>query len=43
VTVRARRFRQGNNDVYSFFIPGGEITRIADIIRATRDDNGTSR
>ena len=43
VTVRAPRFRQGNNDVYSLFIPGGKITRIADIIRSTRNDNGTSR
>jgi DGQHR domain-containing protein len=43
VTVHALRSRQGNNDVYSFFMPGGEITRIADIIRVARDDSDTSR
>jgi DGQHR domain-containing protein len=38
ISVRALHTRQGSKDVYSFFIPGGEISRIADIIRISRDE-----
>src|SRR4051812_42453358 len=39
VLVRALHSRQGDKDVYSFFIPGRDITRIADIIRVARDES----
>ena len=38
VVVRALRTRQGDNDVYSFFMPGGDITKVADISRIERDE-----
>ena len=38
ISVRALHTRQGNNDVYAFFMPGNEITQIADIIRVARDE-----
>lgn len=41
ISVRALQTHQGSRDVYSFFIPGAEITRIADIIRISRDDRDT--
>ena len=38
--VRAIRTRQGSDfDVFSFFIPGGKITEIADISRIHRDES----
>ena len=43
VLVRALHARQGDKDLYSFFIPGQEITRIADIIRVSRDDTDALR
>jgi DGQHR domain-containing protein len=37
--LRALRTRQGHGcEVYSFFIPGNEITRVADITRIHRDE-----
>jgi DGQHR domain-containing protein len=39
ITVRALHARQGDRDVFSFFMPGREITRIADIIRVSRDES----
>src|ERR1035441_3017780 len=36
IFVRALRTRQGKADVYSFFLRGGEITRIAGISRLER-------
>jgi DGQHR domain-containing protein len=41
IVVRALRTFQGkkNVPVYSFFIPGGDITRVADISRLERDDS----
>ena len=40
LTVRALRTSQGNGaDVYSFFAPGHEIVRIADISRLERDED----
>jgi DGQHR domain-containing protein len=39
VLVRALHARQGDKDVYSFFMPGRDITRIADIIRVARDES----
>jgi DGQHR domain-containing protein len=40
IMVRALRTAQGKNvPVYSFFIPGGDITRIADISRLERDES----
>src|SRR5438067_1534098 len=41
IVVRALHTRQGNKDVYTFFVPGAEITRIADIIRVARDERDT--
>lgn len=39
IVVRALRTHQGNEvEVFSFFIYGSDITRIADITRITRDD-----
>src|SRR5206468_12454571 len=40
LTVRALKTRQGGGtEVYSFFIPGGELSRIADITRLERGQN----
>lgn len=40
IVVRALRTKQGNNvDVFSFFLHGSDITRIADISRISRDDD----
>jgi DGQHR domain-containing protein len=36
--VRALRTKQGKADVYSFFLRGADLTRIADISRIERDD-----
>lgn len=41
LSVRALHTRQGNKDVYSFFMPGGDIAGIADIIRVARDERDT--
>src|SRR5215510_10049218 len=39
ISVRALRTRQGNSvDVFSFFIKGSDITRVAEISRIARDD-----
>lgn len=39
IVVRALKTQQGGNvDVYAFFLPGCDITRVADISRITRDD-----
>jgi DGQHR domain-containing protein len=38
ISVRALHSRQGNKDVYSFFMPGGDVTRVADIVRVARDE-----
>jgi len=43
IFVRALRTRQGKVDVYSFFLPGGEITRIAGISRLERGKDDTLR
>jgi DGQHR domain-containing protein len=37
IFVRALRTRQGKVDVYAFFLPGGDVTRIAGISRLERD------
>ena len=39
VVVRALHARQGDKDLYSFFMPGRDITRLADIIRVSRDES----
>jgi DGQHR domain-containing protein len=40
IMVRALRTAQGKNiPVYSFFMPGGDITRVADISRLERDES----
>jgi DGQHR domain-containing protein len=39
VIVRALHSKQGEAHVYSFFLPGVEITRIADITRIEREDD----
>ena len=40
ITVRALRTHQGKNvPVYSFFMPGGDVIRVADISRIERDDS----
>jgi DGQHR domain-containing protein len=42
--VRALRTRQGKgSDVYSFFIPGNEIAKVADISRIERDEQDLLR
>jgi len=42
VVVRALRTHQGHgNEVYSFFLPGEDILRVADITRIDRDDDHT--
>jgi len=39
IVVRALKTQQGGGvDVYAFFLPGSDITRIADISRIARDD-----
>lgn len=39
ITVRALRTRQGDDvDVYAFFLPGDQVTQIADITRLRRGD-----
>jgi DGQHR domain-containing protein len=43
IFVRALRTRQADVDVYSFFMLGGEITRIAGISRLERDKDDTLR
>jgi DGQHR domain-containing protein len=43
IFVRALRTRQGKVDVYSFFLPGGDVTRIAGISRIERDKDDTLR
>ena len=39
ISVRALHARQGDKDVYSFFMRGHDLTRIADIIRVSRDES----
>src|SRR4051812_44123523 len=40
ITVRALRTAQGKNiPFYSFFMPGGDIARVADISRLERDES----
>src|SRR5262249_7948439 len=42
IAVRALRTKQGNRiDVFSFFIKGSDITRVAEISRVARDENDT--
>ena len=41
ISVRALRTRQGGVDVYSFFLPGGNVTQIAGISRLQRDGRDT--
>jgi DGQHR domain-containing protein len=43
IFVRALRTRQGKVDVYSFFLPGGDITRVAGISRIERDKDDNLR
>jgi DGQHR domain-containing protein len=43
IIVRALRTRQGNVDVYSFFLPGGDVTKIAGISRLERHEDDTLR
>jgi DGQHR domain-containing protein len=43
IFVRALRTRQGKVDVYSFFLPGGDVTRIAGISRLERDKDDNLR
>jgi DGQHR domain-containing protein len=43
IFVRALRTRQGKVDVYSFFLPGGDVTRIAGISRIERDKDDKLR
>jgi DGQHR domain-containing protein len=43
IFVRALRTRQGKVDVYSFFLPGGDVTRIAGISRIERDKDDNLR
>lgn len=43
ISVRALRTRQGNVDLYSFFMPGGDVTQIAGISRLQRDEQDTLR
>jgi DGQHR domain-containing protein len=43
IFVRALRTRQGKVDVYSFFLPGGDVTRVAGISRIERDKDDTLR
>ena len=39
LSVRALRTRQGSgNDVFTFFLPGRQITEVADITRIERDE-----
>ncbi len=40
--VRALRTHQGKSEVYSFFLRGSDLTRIADISRIERDDENDS-
>ena len=41
LAVRALRTRQGDGiDVYAFFVPGGDVLRIADISRVHRNGDG---
>src|SRR3954467_11743892 len=40
ISVRALRTKQGNRvDVFSFFIRGADIARVAEISRISRDDS----
>jgi DGQHR domain-containing protein len=43
IEVRALRTRQGKVDVYSFFLPGREIARVAGISRLERGENNALR
>ena len=44
LSVRALRTCQGpGNDVFTFFLPGREITKVADITRIERDDEHNLR
>jgi DGQHR domain-containing protein len=40
ITVRALRTTQGGVYVYSFFMPGAQITEVAEISRVQRDEDG---
>ena len=40
IKIRALRTYQGENEVYSFFIDGRDIFKIADITLISRDDAG---
>lgn len=39
INVRALRCRQGDVPLYSFFLPGTEVIRVADVSRVARTDN----
>ena len=43
ISVRALHAREGDKDIYAFFMPGCQINRIADIIRVSRDESDTPR
>ena len=40
IKVRALKTKQGENEVYSFFINGQDIFKVADISRISRDESG---
>ena len=40
IKVRALKTVQGENDIYSFFINGQDIFKVADISRISRDETG---
>lgn len=40
IKVRALRTKQGENAIYSFFIKGQDIFKVADISRISRDESG---
>ena len=40
IMVRALKTKQGENEVYSFFINGQDIFKVADISRISRDESG---
>lgn len=43
LTVRALRTKQGGHEIYSFFMNGGDITRVADISRIERTEDDAVR
>ena len=43
ISVRALHAREGDKDIYAFFMSGCEINRIAHIVRVSRDESDTLR